>query len=316
MGAPSVALAAMLLELVFGYPGWLYRWIGHPVGWAAALLNALEQTFNRPLWNTVWRRVAGVAALVLLLLAAGGAAVLLDSWLPTTGWGFCIRSVVAASLLAPKTLRDHVAAVANALCQGGVEAGRIAVSRIVGRDPAQLDESGICRAAIESLAENFSDGVIAPLFWYLAGGLAGIALYKAINTADSLVGHRTEQFEAFGWAAARLDDGVNLPASRLTALLIAIAAPDLKAVRLAIWIAWRDAGLHRSPNAGWPEAAMAGALDLALVGPRIYAGHIADDPWLGQGRRSVQIDDVQSALRLYNRAIVLTVTLLAISAML
>lgn len=224
MGSPAIATAAFLLELVLGYPDGLYRRVGHPVGWIAAPLNVLERTLNRPDRGFALRRIAGIGALLAVLLPTGLVTYALDRLIGQTAWSFCCRTVVVAVLLAPRTLRDHVTAVALALARDGLEAGRTAVSRIVGRDPARLDEQGICRAAIESLAENFSDGVIAPLLWYLAGGLTGIVLYKAINTADSLIGHRNERFEAFGWAAARLDDVVNLPASRLTAVLIAVAA--------------------------------------------------------------------------------------------
>ena len=312
MGNPAIAAAAFLLELAFGYPDWLYRRIRHPVSWIAALLNALEQTLNRPDWSFALRRVAGAAALVAVLLTAGLVANALDRPIGQTAWSFCCRIVLVAVLLAPRTLRDHVAAVALALAKDGLQAGRITVSCIVGRDSNRLDESGVCRAAIESLAENFSDGVIAPLLWYLVGGLTGIVLYKAINTADSLIGHHSEQFEAFGWAAARLDDVVNLPASRLTALLIAVAASitDLKAGIQAASVAWRDARLHRSPNAGWPEAAMAGALGIALGGPRVYDGRIANDPWLGKDGKGTTLADLRHALRLYERALVMTVSLL------
>lgn len=314
MGQTSLALAAILLELVFGYPDWLYRRIGHPVGWIAVLLDTLERHLNRAEWNALRRRFAGIVALLLVLLVTAAVTVLLDWVLPTTFWGFWLRGLVVAVLLAPRTLRDHVRSVAEALGQGGVIAGRMEVARIVGRDPEQLDASGVCRAAIESLAENFSDGVIAPLFWCLAAGLPGIALYKAINTADSLIGHRNIRFAAFGWAAARLDDLVNLPASRLTAALIALAAPGT--AYHAACTAWRDAHLHRSPNAGWPEAAMAGALGLSLVGPRLYAGHVADDPWLGDGRRAAGIADLRAALRLYDRALVMVIILLVAATIL
>jgi adenosylcobinamide-phosphate synthase len=197
-----------------------------------------------------------------------------------------------------------VAAVADGFRNGGLEGGRAAVSRIVGRNPATLDEPAVCRAAIESLAENFSDGIVTPAFWLLVGGLPGIALYKAVNTADSMIGHRTPRHEAFGWAAARLDDLVNLPGSRLSALAIMAGArltPDASAGE-----AWRavrrDAHRHRSPNAGWPEAAMAGALGLRLGGPRTYGAVRIEDAWLGPGRTAATPEDIRSALGLYRRS--------------
>jgi adenosylcobinamide-phosphate synthase len=201
-------------------------------------------------------------------------------------------------------LHEHVADVADALEKTGAEGGREAVSHIVGRDTAVLDEAGVARAAIESLAENFSDGVVAPVFWMLIAGLPGAAVYKAINTADSMIGHRTPRYQAFGWSAARLDDLVNLPASRLSALLIIAAAAVTKSASAAA--AWqsvrRDARHHRSPNAGYPEAAMAGALGLALAGPRDYGGVHVDDALMGDGRRAADANDIRAALGLYRRA--------------
>jgi adenosylcobinamide-phosphate synthase len=216
-----------------------------------------------------------------------------------------ITAILATSLLSQKSLAEHVEAVADALDTGGLAIGRIAVSRIVGRDPEKLDRAGVGRAAIESLAENFSDGIVAPAFWIGVGGLAGGVAYKAANTADSMIGHRTPRHEAFGRAAARFDDLINLPASRLTALLIVLAAFLVKGADAGnAWRAvWRDARKHRSPNAGWPEAAMAGALGLALAGPRSYDGVMVDDVFMGEGgRRDVDSADIRRALKLYRVA--------------
>jgi adenosylcobinamide-phosphate synthase len=210
-------------------------------------------------------------------------------------------------MLAQRSLHRHVKAVATGLRSGGLAAGREAVAHIVGRNPQSLDEAGICRAAIESLAENFSDGVVAPALWIGVGGLPGGALYKAVNTADSMIGHRTPRHEAFGWAAARLDDLLNLPASRLSAVLMVGAAALMRGTSpRAAWAAvQRDAGRHRSPNAGWPEAAMAGALGLRLAGPRIYGVVPVPDAWMGNGRPEATPDDIFRALALYRRACLL-----------
>jgi len=195
--------------------------------------------------------------------------------------------------------------------QGGIAAGRAAVAKIVGRDPQTLDAAGVARAAIESLAENFSDAVVAPVFWMAISGLPGAALYKAINTADSMIGHRTPRYEAFGWAAARLDDLVNLPASRLSALLL-VAAAALNKNAAAAWRAVRrDASRHRSPNAGYPEAAMAGALGLSLAGPRVYGGVTIDDATMGDGRRDATAADIRRALTLYRYADAILIALVA-----
>jgi adenosylcobinamide-phosphate synthase len=215
-----------------------------------------------------------------------------------------VCGAAASTCLAQRSLDTHVRAVADALEQKGIESGRHAVSQIVGRDTAELDEAGVSRAAIESLAENFSDGVVAPLFWLLVASLPGAFIYKAINTADSMIGHKSERYRAFGWASARADDLVNLPASRLTVIWLVLAAailPGLSA-RHAIEAMWRDASKHRSPNAGWPEAAMAGALGLKLGGPRAYDGTMLNEPWIGDGREQIGVQDIRVALTQYRAA--------------
>jgi len=294
-----LALAAMVAEMLTGYPGSLYRRVGHPVVWIGALIRALEVKLNRG--SDRRRRIAGAVALAVTAVAAGAAAAGLAASL-TGAAGFLVVACIGGSLVAQRSLAEHVRRVADALDRGGLTSGRAAVAHIVGRDPESLDMAGVSRAAVESLAENFSDGVVAPVLWMAVGGLPAAAAYKAINTADSMIGHRNDRYRAFGWAAARLDDLVNLPASRLSALLLvaaallvpgASAAGALRAVR-------RDARRHRSPNAGWPEAAMAGALGFALAGPRSYGGLVADDAVMGAGgRRELGAADIRRALTLY-----------------
>ncbi|MFH6781630.1 adenosylcobinamide-phosphate synthase CbiB [Methylobacterium sp. MA0201] len=300
---------ALAVEAVLGYPDRLYRLAGHPVTWIGALIAVLDRRFNREADPAGRRRAAGVLALALVLVATGlpasALALACGALDPLVGLVLC--AVLAASLPAQRSLHDHVARVAEALRREGLPGGRRAVAMIVGRNPETLDEAAICRAAIESLAENFSDGIVAPAFWLGAGGLPGGALYKAINTADSMIGHRTPRHEAFGWAAARLDNLVNLPASRLTAGLVAAAAaltPGASA-RGALHALRRDAGRHRSPNAGWPEAAMAGALGLRLAGPRVYGTTRVEDAWMGSGRADATAEDIVRALVLYRRACLL-----------
>ncbi len=312
-----LAAAALLCEALCGYPQALYRAIGHPVTWIGALIRRLDALLNREGDSFTVRKLAGCLALVLLLAITGGVALGLQEAL--TGWaGFIVLAVLAASLPAQRSLHEHVADVAQGLETQGLEGGRRAVSMIVGRNTAVLDEAGVARAAIESLAENFSDGVVAPLFWMAVGGLPGGVLYKAANTADSMIGHRTKRHEAFGWAAARFDDLINLPASRLTALFLLIAAglsPGLSA-REAARAVWRDASGHRSPNAGWPEAAMAGALGLRLAGPRVYGTELTQDAFMGSGRAEATAADIRNALRLYRRALVVqALALFAAAAM-
>lgn len=298
-------LAALVIEAACGYPQGLYAWIGHPVTWIGALISRLDRGLNREGASFARRKMAGVLALAALLVAVLGVSLVLVALCRTLGpFGLLPLALFASSLLAQRSLHEHVARVAEGLETGGLAEGRKAVSMIVGRNPESLDEAGVARAAIESLAENFSDGIIAPAFWLGVGGLPGGALYKAINTADSMIGHKTPRHLAFGWAAARLDDLVNLPASRLTALLlIGAAALDRDASPADAWRAVRrDAGRHRSPNAGWPEAAMAGALGLRLAGPRIYGETRIKDGWMGDGRAEAGAGDIRRALRLYRRA--------------
>jgi adenosylcobinamide-phosphate synthase len=310
----GLALLALLLETALGYPQRLVDRIGHPVIWIGRLIGAMDRSWNAAARSFAARRAAGVAALLVLVSVSGGVALLLQTALLAVPFGVLMLALLASSLLAQRSLHEHVARVAAGLEQGGLEAGREAVSHIVGRDPQSLDEAGVARAGIESLAENFSDGVVAPAFWLAVGGLPGAAIYKAVNTADSMIGHRTPRHEAFGWASARCDDVLNLPASRLTGLAIVAAAALLP--RMDARAAWRalrrDARHHRSPNAGWPEAAMAGALGLALAGPRHYGGVLVEDALMGDGRREATAADIRAALRLYWAADALLIGLLVL----
>ena len=296
---------ALAVEAAVGYPNRLYTAIGHPVTWIGRLIKMLDGSLNREDRPFNRRRAAGILALLTLLAVTGLSAWAVEMLLRPSGLiGVMILAVLASSLLAQRSLHDHVAAVSKGLREGGIDGGRRAVSMIVGRNPQSLDEAGVSRAAIESLAENFSDGIVAPAFWLGLGGLTGAVLYKAANTADSMIGHRTPRHEAFGWAAARFDDLVNLPASRLSALLImGAAALNRGASPQAAWRAVRrDASHHRSPNAGWPEAAIAGALGLRLAGPRVYGDVRVEDRWMGDGRAEADASDIDRALTLYRTA--------------
>jgi adenosylcobinamide-phosphate synthase len=310
-----LAFIALLVEALVGYPDWLMQSIGHPVTWTGRLIGFLDNTVNRDPMSRAGRRAAGIGSLVIVITVTGGIAHVVERGLLPLGVAFA--ALAASTLLAQRSLHSHVERVATALEQEGLTAGRKAVSHIVGRDVQALDEAAVARAAIESLAENFSDGVVAPALWLAIGGLAGAAVYKAINTADSMIGHRTSRHEAFGWAAARLDDVVNLPASRLSALLIIAAAATTSGSAAAQ--AWRavvrDAPRHRSPNAGYPEAAMAGALDLALAGPRSYAGVEIADAIMGHGRRVAVAADIRKALALFRRADAILLGLFAVAAL-
>ncbi len=296
-------MSALLVEALVGYPAWLYRACGHPVTWMGALLGWLEARLNGPEASFAARRARGVLAWAILLGATALVGVPLQLALSGSAFGLVVLALLAASLPAQRSLYVHVRAVAEGLEREGLAGGRGAVAMIVGRNTAVLDEAGVVRAAIESLAENFSDGIVAPAFWLAVGGLPGGALYKAANTADSMIGHRNARYAAFGWAAARFDDLVNLPASRLAALWILLAAPLCGGSAKGAWSALqRDAANHRSPNAGWPEAAMAGALGLKLAGPRVYGTEQVEDAFMGDGRRDAIAADIRRALRLYRVA--------------
>lgn len=288
-----MAVLALGIEAAVGWPAWLYARVGHPVGAIARMIAACETRWNRP---TAWRRAAGVATMLVVIAVTIAVALTAEWAVRALGLGWMGVAVLAWPGLAQRSLYDHVRPVAIALTQGDVPAARRAVAMIVGRDTASLDEAGVARAAIESLAESFCDGVAAPLFWLLVGGLPGLWAYKAINTADSLIGHREECWRQFGWAAARIDDVANLAPARIGATLLCIAGGGG-------WrVMWRDARRHASPNAGWTEAAMAGALRLRLAGPVTYDGVVTDKPWIGDGRAAAEARDIRRALRLYVRA--------------
>ena len=307
-----------MLESQTGYPDRLYKAIGHPVTWIGWLISCLDRMLNRATDNDRRRRLFGVLALIAIVGLPAAIAGSLEFLLSGYSAGLAVLVIAGSTMLSQQSLADHVKAVADALDTNGLEAGREAVSKIVGRDPEQLDEAGVSRAAIESLAENFSDGIVAPAFWLALGGLAGGVAYKAANTADSMIGHLTPTHQAFGWAAARFDDLINLPASRLTALLLVAAAALTPGADAAT--AWqavlRDAGKHRSPNAGWPEAAMAGALGLELAGPRVYSSQMVRDDFMGEGgRRDATAADIRRALKLFWLADMLLIGLLGLLAL-
>ncbi|MBB4256292.1 MULTISPECIES: adenosylcobinamide-phosphate synthase CbiB [unclassified Bradyrhizobium] len=311
MGFAGAMVVAMAVDALLGWPSWLFARIGHPVTWLGRLIGAIDITWNRASDPPALRRAAGVAGALLVIGFSVAIGCALQALL-SSGWiQIVLIGILAWPLVASRSLHDHVAAVANPLMAGDITAAREAVSRIVGRDPAALDEAGIARAAIESLAENASDGIVAPVFWGALLGLPGIIGYKAINTLDSMIGHRSERHEAFGWAAARIDDVANFIPARLTGCLFVLLAPRRSE---ALSCMTRDARRHRSPNAGWPEAAMAGALGVRLSGPRIYHGSATDEPWLNEGARDPRAADIAEALTVYRRAMMLLAGLLAILA--
>ena len=297
--SPWIVLAAAALEALIGYPEALHRRVPHPVVWIGALISKLEAALNRAAWSDGARRLTGVATLLTIIFVSG-----LTGWLLQSFGGPLVVAAVGTLGLAQRSLYQHVAAVLRPLQAGDLPAAREAVGMIVGRDVQRLEAGEVAAAAIESLAESFNDGVVAPIFWFVVAGLPGLFVYKAVNTADSLIGHREPRWRAFGWASARFDDLLNLAPARLAGALIALAGRGGWSLML------RDAPKHASPNAGWPEVAMAGALGVRLGGAAWYDGERTERPVFGDGR-AVQVDDLPRALRLYLLACVILWLLLA-----
>jgi len=302
-----VVLVALACDAVIGDPDWIWRRLPHPVVWIGALIDRLDTFFNREDWSPAQRKRAGIFVVFALVVVTGLIGFFVATLLRQTMFGNVALGLIASTLIAQRSLHQHVARVRLAFAAGGLPAARAAVSMIVGRDPERLDEAGVSRAAIESAAENFSDGI----------GLPGLIAYKAINTADSMIGHRSPRYLSFGWAAARLDDLVNLVPARLSGLLIAIVAPVANgSIRTSLNVMMRDARKHRSPNAGWPESAMAGALGIALAGPRVYAEGVVDDAFLNAGaRKDATPDDIGRALDLFVGACLLQAAIYAVFAL-
>lgn len=300
-------LLALAVDAVLGDMPAVFRYLPHPVKTIGHLIAAGDRKLNRPGRSPRDRVLRGLLLVVFMVgvAVAVGLAVVFASLAVPRGW--LLELFLVAVLLAQRGLFDHVRAVADALRDEGVAAARKAVAHIVGRDPDSLDQHGVARAAIESCAENFSDGVVAPVFWYVLFGFPGLLVYKTVNTMDSMIGHRSDHYRAFGWAAARLDDALNLLPARLAGLMLALAAlfvPNAHPWR-ALATMWRDAGHHRSPNSGWPEGAMAGALGLALAGPRRYGAETVREKWIGDGRARATHQDIRRALYVYGVACLL-----------
>lgn len=293
---PTQLLIVLAIEAAVGYPPVLYRTIRHPVVWIGTLIAAFEGRWN--IGSAPMRRFSGCILLITLILAVGGTGWALNRAGEITPLATVVALLAATTMLAQRSLKDHVAAVLRPLEDGNIEGARESVAHIVGRDTAALDVEGVSTAAIESLAESFCDGIVAPAFWFLIAGLPGLFICKAINTADSMVGHKDERHRAFGWAVARADDLVNLIPARISGLLICI-------VGFGGWRTMvRDARLHASPNGGWPEAAMAGVLARQLGGPVAYEGECAFRANLGTGPRP-DAASLRAALGVYWRACLL-----------
>jgi len=312
MTMAAAMIVALALDVLVGWPNRLYARIGHPVTWLGALIDALDARFNREGWRARTRRLTGIGVTIGLTVLIIGFGAALQALAPEGGATLLLVGVLAWPLVAARSMHDHVVDVARPLAAGDIAGARQTVAMIVGRDPNQLDAASIRRAALESLAENTSDGIVAPLFYGVIFGLPGIMAYKAINTLDSMIGHRNKRYSDFGWAAARLDDLVNLIPARLTGLTFALIS---RRPATALNIMWREAANHRSPNAGWPEAAMAGALGVRLSGPRMYGDRVADEPWLNGDATDPAENDLAEGLALFRRAVFAVAALLAVLAL-
>ena len=299
----TLALTALAIDAAVGDPPALYRKAPHPVVILGKWIARLDARFNDAAVADAGRLARGGAVVLVVSLTAAGVGALIHMLASMVLAGEFIEALAASTLIAYRGLRDHVRAVAQGL-RAGIDEARAAVAHLVGRDPERLDRPAVARAAIESLAENFADAVVAPIFWCVLLGLPGLLGYKAINTLDSMIGHRGPRHLLFGRVAARVDDAANWIPARLSAALFAGAALIVPgaSVRGAVRAVIRDARRHRSVNAGWPEAAAAGALGIAIAGPRHYGGRLVEDAWMGDGRRILDAQDVHAALRLYAAA--------------
>lgn len=293
-----ILFLALVLDAYLGEMRLLFRVIPHPVVALGRVIDWLDHKLNRPDRGDAARRVRGVFTLVVLCTFSGALGLTVQQAAAMAPYGWALDLFFLVTMIAQRSLYDHVKAVADGLRDGGLGGGRAAVAMIVGRDTKSLDEHGVSRAAVESCAENFSDGVVAPVFWYVVAGLPGIMIYKTVNTLDSMIGHKSPHYRAFGWASARFDDLLNLIPARLAGVILSVAALFVGSAKpgRALATMLRDARKHRSPNAGWPEAAMAGALDLALAGPRRYGTEVVHDPWIGTGRARATQKDIRRAL--------------------
>ena len=299
-----ILVLAIVLDMLVGDPDWIWRKVPHPVVWFGQVISTLDRYLNRIRDDRQTRKNFGALAVFIMLAIAMLAGLIFSYVFGYMGViGFAIEIVIVAISIAQKSMSDHIKNIIAPLSSGDIEGARYAVSMIVGRQTSAMNASDVTRSSIESLAENFSDGVVAPVFWYALFGLPGILMYKMLNTADSMIGHKTVEYEDFGWASAKLDDLANWLPARLSALLIAVAARisiGPKSFKDAIWTVLNNASLHRSPNAGWPETAMAGALGIVLSGPRSYGDKITHEPYLNPtGRLELTHLDLEKSCKLF-----------------
>ena len=291
-------LIALCIDRLIGWPNFLFRRFSHPVVGIGHLISFFERHLNKTTWSTSLRRTTGFLTLLFLMVGFAILGFFILLLIPEGPLGVLVTSLLVWPFIAAKSLANHVEAVAEPLVTHDLKAARHAVSMIVGRNSNNLDSNDIARAALESLAENTSDGVTAPLFWGVLLGFPGVLIYKFVNTADSMIGYKSERYRDFGWASARIDDLVNYIPARLTSFMYAVISRNtLRVLR----ITFRDASQHRSPNAGWPETSVAASIGVKLSGPRIYEGVKTNDPWLNNDGRDPTGSDLFSGLKLFDR---------------
>ena len=313
-----ILISALIVDWVIGDPDCIWKRISHPVVLFGKLIETADRRLNCTSYSKGRRRLFGILLIFLLVAIAVLIGLIVTAVFSGSVYGHLAIIIIASIFISQKSMYKHVHTVLSALQSKNISEGRIAVSKIVGRDTSQLEETELVRASIESLSENFSDGVVAPAFWFLIFGLPGLIAYKIINTADSMIGHKNEKYCDFGWASARLDDLVNFVPSRISGLLVSICAPVVGgSFRKSIQTQISDAKLHNSPNAGWPESAMAGVLDVALAGPRVYHTHKVEGQWINvNGRKELNVRDLSNSIRIFVAATIAQILFLSVAFLL
>ena len=304
----SIVIAA-LIDTLFGWPNWLYIKVGHPVTWIAILINFFDTWLNKPKNNSFSKKFGGLTTVFIIVGSVTVLSHFIQEYLDHGLTKIIFIAVLCWPFLAIKSMYEHVKRVYDELKNNNIQKARQEVSMIVGRDTSQMTEEEIVRSCIESLAENTSDGIIAPLFWGGLFGLPGIVFYKTVNTLDSMIGYKTLKYKDFGWASARLDDLINVIPSRITCFLFALASNKPRQV---LKISFQNARNHRSPNAGWPESAMAGALNIRLSGPRKYENRLSNEPWINSTGLPSKTKNILDALAIYKISITSFIVLLTI----
>lgn len=299
-----IILGAILIDIVFGWPNTIFKLIGHPVTWMGNLINLLDRIFNQKLFSNNFKKLGGLITLLICILTVITCIILLEEFFNYTSFGLMLSMIVAWPFLAINSMHQHIRKILFDLKDNNLNLARKSVSKIVGRDTKKLNKVNLIRSSLESLSENTSDGIVAPIFWGLLFGLPGLAVYKVINTLDSMIGYKNEKYFFFGWASAKMDDFINIIPSRITGILYAMVSGKLI---FTISIMFKNAKKHASPNAGYPEAALSGALNVKLYGPRSYEGVKMNNSWINERGLEPSLEHLTKAIKLYKRLIILII---------